>query len=101
MVTKKKEQLYIGYRILLAELIQKSYRRAALNGADMQSNVSILKKVADAYRASRISDLDILLIKNSVDYFVDQNLHIQREATAVALRTAMILYFIIMSFNKR
>ena len=101
MTTKKKERIYIGYRILISELIQKSYRRAAMNGADMQSNVEILKKVADAYRASRIQDEDILLIKNSIDYFIDENMHIQREATMAALRTSFILYIIILTFNKR
>ena len=101
MITKKKEQIYIGYKVLLYELIQKSYRRAALAGADMNSNVEILKKVSDSYRASRIADESILLIKNSVDYFIEQYMHIQREATAVALRTSFILYIIIMTFNTR
>ena len=101
MVTKKKEQIYIGYRILIKELIQKSYRRAALSGADMNSNIEILKKVSDAFRASRIQDESILLIKNSVDYFIEKNMHIQREATYVALRTSFILYIIILTFNKR
>ena len=101
MITKKKEQIYIGYRILLKEMIQKCYRRAAVSGTDMNSNVDILKKVADAIRASRIQDESILLIKNSVDYFIEQNMHIQREATYVALRTSFILYIIILTFNKR
>lgn len=101
MITKKKEQIYIGYRILLKEMIQKCYRRAAVSGTDMNSNVDILKKVADAIRASRIQDESILLIKNSVDYFIEQNMHIQREATYVSLRTAFILYIIILTFNKR
>ena len=101
MITKKKEQIYIGYRILIKELIQKCYRRAALNGADMNSNVEILKKISDAIRASRIQEESILLIKNSVDYFIEQNMHIQREATYVALRTSFILYIIILTFNKR
>jgi hypothetical protein len=101
MITKKKEQIYIGYRILIKELIQKGYRRAALSGADMNSNVEILKKISDAIRASRIQDESILLIKNSVDYFIEQNMHIQREATYVALRTSFILYIIILTFNKR
>ena len=61
----------------------------------------ILKKVSDAIRASRIQDESILLIKNSVDYFIEQNMHIQREATYVALRTSFILYIIILTFNKR
>ena len=101
MITKKKEQLYIGYRVFIYELIQKSYRRAKIAGANMDSNIDILDKVRDAYRASRITDESILLIKNSADYFIEQNMQIQREATAVALRTSFILYIIILTFNKR
>ena len=101
MITKKKEQIYIGYHVLISEMIQKCYRRAALSGCDMHSNIAILKKVSDAIRASRIQEESILLIKNSVDYFIEQNMHIQREATYVSLRTAFILYIIILTFNKR
>ena len=101
MTSKKTGPIILGYALLIRELVQKCYRRAALNDCDMTSNIAILKKVLDAIRASRMQDEAILLIKNSVDYFIEQNMHIQREATYVALRTSFILYVIILTFNKR
>ena len=95
-----KQTIYVGYMILIYELIQKSYRRCAQMGCDMNSNVKILEKTRDAFRASRILDESILSIKNSVDYFISEHMHYTREAVAVAARTAFILYIIILSFNK-
>ena len=99
LVDKQKNTIYVGYRILIAELIQKTYRRCAQIGCDMKSNVQILQKTRDAYRASRILDPDILQIKNSVDYFIQENTKYVRENTCVSARTAFILYLMIQSFK--
>lgn len=96
---KQKNKLYVGYKILLSELIQKTYRRCAMMGCDMKSNVQILEKARDAYRASRILDPDILCIKNSLDHFIHTNTKYHRESLAVACRTAMIMYIMIQSFK--
>ena len=98
-VDKQKNNLYVGYRVLIAELIQKTYRRCAQIGCDMRSNVQILQKTRDAYRASRILDQDILLIKNSVDFFITEHTKYVRDNTCVSARTAFILYIMIMSFK--
>lgn len=99
LIDKQKNTIYVGYRILISELIQKTYRRCAQIGCDMKSNVQILQKTRDAYRASRILDPDILQIKNSVDYFIQENTKYVRENTCVSARTAFILYLMIQSFK--
>ena len=96
---KQKNKLYVGYRVLIQELIQKTYRRCAAVGCDMRSNVQILEKARDAYRASRILDVDILTVKNSIDYFITEHTKYTREATQVAARTAFVMYIMIMSFK--
>ena len=96
---KQKMNIYVGYQILISELIQKSYRRCAQVGCDMRSNVQILEKTRDAFRASRILDADILQVKNSVDYFIVNNTKYTRENTCVSARTAFILYIMILSFK--
>ncbi len=96
---KQKNKILIGYKILIAELIQKTYRRCAVIGCDMKSNTQILAKARDAYRASRILDPDILLIKNSLDVFITTHTKFVREATAV--RTAIVMYILIMSFKQK
>lgn len=96
---KKKRKIYVGYRILISELIQKSYRRAVMSGCDMKSNVDILNKTRDAFKASRILDEDILLIKDSVHYFVQTNTKYTREATIIAIRMGIIMYLMIQSFK--
>ena len=98
---KNNTRRYEGYRILVSELIQKTYRRCALNGVNMQSNVEILNATQAIYRASRILDPDILNIKSSVDWFVHENTKYTRDATLVSLRVAMILYLIVQSFKYR
>lgn len=99
ILDKDKQKLYVGYRILIVELIQKTYRHCVMTGTNMNSHLAILSKTRDVYRASRIANPDIISIKNSVDYFVSKNTSYTREATCVSLRTAFILYLIIMSFK--
>lgn len=97
---KQKEKLYIGYRILITELLQKTYRRAVQCGCNMRSNVEILERTRDAFRASRILDPDILIIKNSVQYFIETNTSYTREATIIALRMGLVMYLMIQSFKQ-
>lgn len=95
----KGDNIYVGYRTLVTELIQKTYRHCIMSGVKADSHVQILNKTRDIYRASRIANVDIITVKNSVDYFVMKNTKYTREATLVSIRTAFILYLIIMSFK--
>lgn len=98
-IDKTKQPIYVGYRVLIQELIQKTYRRCAQVGCDMRSNLQILEKARDAYRASRILDENILHIKNSVDYFMSENTKYTRDSILVSARTGFILYLMVQSFK--
>lgn len=97
--SKTKLPIYTGYRILIRELIQKTYRRCYLDGVNLKANVEVLNGARNIYRSSRITDVDILAVKNSVDYFITHNSKYTRQNTLVSLRIALILYFIIQSFK--
>ena len=79
--TIKNQKYYVGYRVLVTEIIQKSYRYCALKGIDMRSNMQILECVRNAYKSSRLDDKDITAIKFSVDKFVHENTKYKRDAT--------------------
>lgn len=91
--------VYEGYQILISTLLQKTYRKCIHERVDMKSKVAILNKTRDIYRSSRISDDDILAIKDSVDMFVNKYSDSRRPATNTSLRIAFIIYFILLSFK--
>jgi len=95
----KHNRLYSGYRTLITELIQKTYRHCVMSGVRTDSHLQVLNKTRDTYRASRMANQDVITVKNSVDYFVVKNTKYTREATLISIRTAFILYIIIMSFK--
>lgn len=92
------KEIYLGYRKLINEVIQKSYRYAVLNSVDMESNLKVLESARNVFRASRVQDEDILKIKDSIDHFIINNMQYKREATQVAMRTAFIVYFMLLTF---
>lgn len=92
-------QLYIGYNILITQIIQKTYRLCILEKVDLKSKLAILDKARNIYRSSRIADVDILIIKNSIEYFVNKYSGSQRESTNASLKIAMILYVMLLSFD--
>lgn len=98
---KKKNTLYIGYAKLIEELIQKIYRRAAITGVDLKNNLAILQLAKNTFTASRVIDVDILKIKDSVDNFVTTHTKYTRTGTLVGLRLGFILYIILISFKYR
>lgn len=95
----KHNKVYCGYRTLITELIQKTYRHCVMSGVKTDSHLQVLSKTRDTYRASRMANQDVITVKNSVDYFVVKNTKYTREATLISIRTAFILYIIIMSFK--
>jgi len=98
---QKKNTIYIGYKILIREMVQKTYRWCSLHGVDMKTPSAILRETSSVYRASRLSDPDLLKIKDSVDYFLKLNTAYKRDATLVSLRIAFILYIICLTFKYR
>lgn len=95
----KGEKHYIGARVLISTLIQKTYRRCKLERVNMKSATEILKKTMDLYRSSRVNDEDILAVKRSVLHFIEGLGKYTREATVASLAIGFILYIMLQSFE--
>lgn len=93
------QDIYIGMRALLTNLIQKSYRYCINNHVDMNNRGAIFLRILNVYSSSRIADKDILSVKESVSYLVDSIGSSKRETTKASLRLAVILYCIVRSFE--
>lgn len=94
------DRLLIGYNVLIHNIVQKTYRHCIMTEhVNMNSKTDILVKTRDIYRSSRIQDDDILVIKNSVEHFVNANSGSTREATNSSLKLAFLCYIILMSFE--
>ena len=92
--------ILVGYRILLSELIQKTYRACILDkDVDLKSKVAILNKARRMYRSSMISDQDILTIKKSVEKMVIQHGGVTRSSTIASLKIGFIIYIILLTFK--
>lgn len=95
----KGKGIFIGYHILIANLIQRTYRACIMDKVKLL-RVPILKKAMNLYRSSRIADPLVLKVKNSVDKFVDDTKVSSREATNASLKIALILYIVLLSFDQ-
>jgi len=92
-------KLLKGYKILISHIIQKTYRRCMIKGVNLNSKLAILETAKNLYTNSRINDEDILNIKTSVEYFVNNNMHLKREQTLTALKIGFILYILLLSMK--
>ena len=100
IVDRNRNPIYIGYVTLIQELVQKTYRRAAVMGVDCENNVEVLQTTRNTYTASRVIDNDVAIIKNSVDRFLQATKY-TRPGTIVSLRLSLILYIMLLSFKYR
>lgn len=92
--------IFVGYAILLSTILQKTYRLCMLDkDVDLGSKVSILTKTRNIYRSSRITDKDIIAIKDSVAYFVNKYSNSKRSMTNSSIRITFIVYIILLSFK--
>ena len=97
--TEDGREIYLGCSILVREFIQKTYRYCTLSGINMSDANAIIKKTKDIYTSSRISDPDILKIKNSFAAFVIGCGESRRPATNATITSLMILYILIRTFK--
>ena len=95
----KDKKLFLGYHILIVNLIQRTYRRCIMEKVDLRNRAAILKKAVDLYSASRINDELVLKVKESVGSFIVKGRFSSREATQASLKIAFIVYIILMSFD--
>ena len=92
-------KLYLGSRILIKTILQKTYRVCVQSKVNMRSKTDILSKTKNIYAASRVNDPTIIEIKESVFKILDENVKITREATRASLRIAFICYIMLKSFE--
>ena len=92
-------EIYIGMRALITNIIQKSYRYCIKNHIALDNRGAIFVRVLNVYSSSRISDIDIIHVKESVAYLVDTLGASKRETTKSSLRLAIILYIVVRSFE--
>lgn len=94
-----KEEVLIGYRAIVSNIIQKSYRDCIANKVDITSPLHIFEHVKNIYRSSRILDPDILLVKRSVDRFVNDSKVTTRDSTKASMKISFIIYILLLSFD--
>lgn len=92
-------ELYIGIRVFLLNLIQKTYRHCIQEGVDITNPAAIYIKAKNIYSSSRVIDKDIISIKQSITYLVDIISTSRRETTKGSLRLAILMYILIRSFR--
>lgn len=98
---KQNTPVYVGYALLIEELIQKTFRRATLMlGKRANEDVLVLESTKNTYTASRVIDRDIGIIKNSVDVFMQKTKY-TRQGTLVSLRVAFVLYIMMLAMKYR
>jgi hypothetical protein len=91
-----------GYKVLISSIIQKTYRACVVDKeVNMKSRLHILQKANNLYKSSRINDEDILVIKNSVDAFVESCELSRRPSTNASLKIGFITYIILLSFRSQ
>lgn len=99
IVVEGKSDILLGYRVLITNLVQKSYRDCIVNKVNIASPLHVFEHVKNIYRSSRISDPDVLLIKRSVDYIVTHSKVTSRESTQASLKISFIIYILMLSFD--
>jgi len=94
-----KKELYVGSRVLVTNIIQKSYRYCLQEQVVINNKLAVLIKLKNIYSSSRISDVELYRVKESVSYFVDTASKSVRESTNSSLKLAFILYIIFKTFK--
>ena len=94
-----KDEVLVGYRAIISNIIQKSYRDCIANKVNISSPLHVFEHVKNIYRSSRIIDPDILLVKRSVERFVNDSKVTSRDATKASLKISFIIYILLLSFD--
>lgn len=91
--------IYVGMRVFIENLIQKTYRYCIHSGIDVTNKAQMFLKIKNVYSSSRINDEDILANKQSMAYLVTFLNVSRRETTISSLRLALIMYILVRSFR--
>jgi hypothetical protein len=95
-----KSTIYIGYKILVTEILRVTYRECILDDkVDVSSKVAIIKKARNIYRNSRVSSEGVIMVKNSIEQMVNALSNSKRTSTNTSLKIGFILYIILLGFK--
>ena len=95
----KDKTMFLGYHILIQNIIQCTYRDCIMKRIDLKSRYEILKNALNLYRSSRVNDATVKMIKDSVEKLVVGRKFSSRDATNASLKIAFIAYIMLLSFN--
>lgn len=90
---------YIGYLVLIRNLIQVVYRQCVLDKVNLRSKLAILDKATNLFKSSRISDPGVVRVKSSIDKMVVETGVSRRPATIASLKIAVALYLVLLTFD--
>lgn len=91
--------IYIGMRVFITNFILILYRHCMHNGVDITNKAAVYTKIKNVVGSSRVTDKDIISIKQSVVYLVDLIGISRRDTTKSSLSIALIMYILIRSFR--
>jgi hypothetical protein len=94
MIPYENTDVYVNVRTLVEKLVQISFRYLINNRISLSNKPAIWNALRNAYSSSRINDPQIMTIRNSIKYYVDQADKTKREATKSSLKIAVIMYVI-------
>lgn len=92
-------EVYVGMRILITNVVLASYRYCMLLGVSLDDKRILYQRIKDIYSASRISDPNIVKVKQSIKHFVRASNLSDRDATRASLQLSILLYLILRSFR--
>ena len=99
IVTQGNNVRLVGYRTLIGNLVQKTYRDCVTSKVNLGSPLEIFAHIKDLYHSSRVKDSDILLVKASVRAHVVDSKVTNREATEASLTIAFVIYIMFLTFD--
>jgi hypothetical protein len=89
----------IGLRSLITNIIQRSYRYCIRNHIQINNGSAVFVKVLNMYSSSRIIDKELISVKESVAYLIDELGPSKRPTTTASIRLMLIMYILVRSYR--
>ena len=99
--TVKGKEVLFSQRRLVSLIVETSVRQCSYRGIVFRDRRQAWEALQSAFSSSRITDPNVILIKNSVEHLIEQMGTVQRPATVSSLKLALIMYVVwrmLMSF---
>lgn len=90
---------YLGIRVLIQALLQKTYRHCIERGVNVKSKKEVFLATKNIYTSSRMAENDILEVKDALSKLVSDSKVTSRKSTMASIRTCFVLYVMVKSFS--